>query len=211
MTDKKPIVLLSLYCGSLWGLTEATVGHILHWTFIPGLAGFVMFPIGLAFMAMAFKHSGKLSSIFLTAFVAANIKMADLIFPTPNLFAVVNPAIAILCESLAVMLVFSLKGFKQTLSRLDYVWGMAFIWRLVYGIGLFSAGLIFPAYSFFKQANIHIIQFYLIDSFISAALIYIVFYTLRRHESDFFLRIRSHSVFLTLGILLAAISVELLV
>jgi hypothetical protein len=211
MTDKKQLVWLPLFCGSLWGLAEATVGHLLHLTLIPGIAGFVMFPIGLAFMVMAFKHSGKLSSIFLTAFVAANIKMVNLFFPTHNMLAVINPAISIICESFAVMLVFSMKGLKQTLSRLDYIWRMAFVWRLVYGIGAFSLGFIFPGFSFFNETNARIIQFFLIDSFANAILIYIFYHTMKLPVSGLLQHIRRHSAIYTIGLFITAIVAEILI
>ena len=211
MTDKKQLVWLPIFCGSLWGLAEATVGHLLHRTLIPGIAGSVMFPIGLVFMVMAFKHSGKLSFIFLTALVAANIKMVDLLFPAHSLFMVINPAIAIICESLVVMLVFSFTGVKQSLSRLDYIWGMAFVWRLVYGVGTFTLGTIFHSYSFFNEANINIIQFFIIDSFINAILIYIFYHTMWSHVSGLWQHMRRHSTILTIGVFITAIVAEILV
>ncbi|MGB3862699.1 MAG: hypothetical protein WA915_11485 [Candidatus Aminicenantaceae bacterium] len=211
MPDKKQLVLIPLFWGSLWGLAEATVGNLLHWTLIPGIAGFVMFPIGLVFMVMAFNHSGKLSTIFLTALVAANIKMVDLFFPAHNLFAVINPAIAILCESVALMLVFSMKGFKQTLSRFGFIWSMAFVWRLVYGIGTLSLGFIFPAHSFFQQANVHIVRFFLIDSFANAILIYVFYHAMRLPVSGLSQHTRRHSAIYTIGVLITAVVVELLV
>ena len=43
---------LILFWGSMWGLTEATAGFFLHlWAVVlPGLPGFLMFPIAFYFM-----------------------------------------------------------------------------------------------------------------------------------------------------------------
>jgi hypothetical protein len=171
MMNPKKLLWISLFWGVLWGLAEATVGHFLHWISVPGIAGFVMFPIGLFFMVQAFKHSGKVSVIFFTALVAANVKLIDLFLPAHGLFAVTNPAVAILCESLAVMLAFSLEGSKQVLSSLSRVWSLALIWRLVYAISTFALGSIIPIQSFAEMGSGHIFRFLLLESFANAILI----------------------------------------
>ena len=97
--------------GSLWGIWEATAGHVIHLTRVPGLPGFIMFPAAFFFMSRAFVRSGRYHSIFLTACVAAGIKLFDIFIPGQNIQAVVNPAQAILLESLVVT------GFYYVLER----------------------------------------------------------------------------------------------
>jgi hypothetical protein len=116
MMNKKHLVWIPLFWGSLWGLVEATLGHVLHRIPIPGIAGAVMFPIGVFFMIQAYRNSGKIPVIFLTALVAANIKLIDLFLPARSPLAAINPAIAILCESYIVGLFFMLKDFKKNSS-----------------------------------------------------------------------------------------------
>ena len=99
VTNKRALIWIPLFWGSLWGLAEATLGHALHHVPIPGIAGYVMFPIGAFFMVQAFRYSGKLSAILLTAFVAAHIKLIDLFLPARSSLAVINPAMAMLCEA----------------------------------------------------------------------------------------------------------------
>ena len=176
MTNQRQLVWIPLFWGSLWGLAEATLGHILHWIPIPGIAGYVMFPIGMFFLVQAFRHSGKLSIIFLTALVAANIKLIDLFLPAQNPFAVINPAVAMLCESLAVGLFFSLKDFRKVLSRLDVILGMALVWRLFYGVMTLSFGFIFPVHNFAELGSAHFFGFFLLESSVNAILIYALFY-----------------------------------
>ncbi len=91
-----------LFWGTLWGIWEATAGHILHLTHVPGLPGLVMIPVAFFFMSKAFVGSGRYESVVLTACVAAGIKMFDMFIPGQSLQAVVNPAQAILLESLVV-------------------------------------------------------------------------------------------------------------
>jgi hypothetical protein len=95
-----PVVL---FWGALWGLSEATLGHLLHIVRIPGLAGFVMFPVGIFFMLKAYHDSSHLRMILLTASVAATIKLSDLLIPGALVLDVLRPALAILAESLVVI------------------------------------------------------------------------------------------------------------
>jgi hypothetical protein len=100
----------SIVWGLIWGIWEATAGYFIHLTHIPGLPGFVMFPAAFYFMSRAFVRSGKHEAIFLTACVAAGFKLLDLFIPGQNIQGVVNPAQAILLESLAVAGFYSFLG-----------------------------------------------------------------------------------------------------
>jgi hypothetical protein len=99
--------LIALFWGSLWGMAEATLGHILHLLRIPGLAGFVMFPVGVFFMIKAYQDSSNLSMILATSMVAATIKLSNMLFPGISPLDVLRPAIAIICESLVVIVLIS--------------------------------------------------------------------------------------------------------
>jgi hypothetical protein len=222
MTNQKQLVWIPLFWGSIWGLAEATLGHILHWMPIPGIAGYVMFPIGMFFLVQAFRHSGKLSIIFLTALVAANIKLIDFFLPVQSPFAVINPAVAILCESLAVGLFFWLKDFRIALFRLDVILGMALVWRLFYGVTILLLGFIFPVHNFTGLGSAHIFRFFLLESSVNAILIYALFHkyyfpiptgyflfpTTRIKESSFSHQILKHPALITVPIFVVAIAVE---
>jgi hypothetical protein len=223
MTDKRQLVWTSLFWGSLWGLAEATLGHALHQIPMPGIAGYVMFPVGVFFMVTAFKHSGQSTAIFLTALVAANIKLIDLLLPSQSPFAVINPAVAILCESLSVGLFFRIKDFKKILSRFDYILGMAFVWRVFYGIGAYSLGSIFRVSNFLELGSTHMLSFFLFESAVNATLIYIchriyknfipsMFVPLpasEEKESSYSHPLRKRPALLTIPLIVLAISVEL--
>lgn len=100
-------LIIALCWGSLWGLAEATLGHILHLVRIPGLAGFVMFPMGVFFMTKAYQDSKNLNVILTTSIVAATIKLSNMLFPGTSPFDVLRPAIAIISESLVVFVLIS--------------------------------------------------------------------------------------------------------
>jgi hypothetical protein len=88
--------------GLLWGTAEASVGHILHWIPIPGLAGLVMIPIGLFAMSRVFAATGRPALIPFAACVAAAVKLADLGLPGRGPVMALRPALAILIEGLLV-------------------------------------------------------------------------------------------------------------
>ncbi|MBU0712051.1 hypothetical protein KJ762_04105 [bacterium] len=101
MSDSQKLLRNSLLFGGMWGITEATLGYLLH--FLPmGFSGMIMFPIGFYFMFNAFKTTGKQSAIFYTAIIAAAIKCADVVLPATTAIRVVNPVVSIILESLVV-------------------------------------------------------------------------------------------------------------
>jgi hypothetical protein len=112
-------VLYPLFWGSLWGVSEATLGHVLHNLRLPVLPGALMFPIGVFFMLRAFRASERVSAIFLTSLVAAGFKFWDFFLPLHTPAAVFNPALAIVSESLLVMLIVLL---HRELNRFHKGW-----------------------------------------------------------------------------------------
>ncbi|MDH4196708.1 MAG: hypothetical protein OEW05_04810 [Candidatus Aminicenantes bacterium] len=91
----------ALFCGSVWGFGEATLGHLLHLARVPGLPGLVMFPFGVLVMGRVLARTGSAAAVFSTGVIAAGYKFFDLLLPGTDLLAVVNPAQAIILEALA--------------------------------------------------------------------------------------------------------------
>jgi len=90
-----------LLLGALWGIAEATIGHLLH--FLPcGFSGMVMFPIGFYFMYNAYLTTDKKSAVIATGFIAASIKFVDFLLPMKSPMGILNPAMSIVLESLVV-------------------------------------------------------------------------------------------------------------
>jgi len=90
-----------LIYGAVWGLGEATLGHLLHLTRVPGLPGLVMLPFGALIMGRVLARSGGAAAVFSAGAVAAAFKFLDLLLPGADIMAVINPARAILLEALA--------------------------------------------------------------------------------------------------------------
>jgi hypothetical protein len=93
----------ALLWGSVWGLGEATLGHLLHLARVPGLPGLVMasFAVWAMGRAAAGTRRNAAGTVMLTGAVAASFKLLDLLAPGTDLAAVANPVQAILLEALA--------------------------------------------------------------------------------------------------------------
>jgi len=91
----------ALFWGSVWGLAEATLGHLLHLARVPGLPGLVMVPVAVAVMGRAAVRSRSAVAVFLAGVVAASFKLLDLFVPGTDLLALSRPIQAILLEALA--------------------------------------------------------------------------------------------------------------
>lgn len=204
-------LLLCLLWGSLWGLAEATGGHLLHWLHIPGLAGFLMFPVGFFFMVKAYMSTRRLSSVFIIALVAAHIKLLDLFIPSPSFFAVVNPAAAIICESLAVTAFLSWKSFPKLESKIISLWAMSLSWRIFYGLWVNLSGYLFPAQNFLDLGALHAVRFFILETLISGALIFYLFRIIDLKIKDAPEFLRKQPVFTALSVFLAAVFLELLI
>lgn len=114
MKERASAVSAALVFGSLWGLAEATAGHALHALRVPGLAGFLMFPLGFFLMSLAAARAGRPYAAILTSAVAASVKLVDLLIPGVDVMAVLNPAQAILLQGLAAASLLSVFGAETT-------------------------------------------------------------------------------------------------
>ncbi len=103
----------ALFWGSVWGLGEATLGHLLHLARIPGLPGLVMIPFAVLVMGRAAARSRSAAAVFLTGVIAAGLKLFDLFVPGTDLLAIANPVQAILLEALAGAAWVSLEKIKK--------------------------------------------------------------------------------------------------
>jgi hypothetical protein len=176
MPEKKltiaSISAVALFYGSLWGLAEATAGHILHLLRIPGLAGLIMFPVGFFLMSRAFGRSGRFLAVFLISWIAAGIKLVDLFLPGADFLAVWNPVQAILLEGLAAAAILlaarkiRLTAAQAILASLS--WRLAYIALSFLWIELLAAG------NLFQVGPVFLLRFLLLDSLANGLLIYFI-------------------------------------
>jgi hypothetical protein len=170
--NTKQMVLAALFWGALWGIAEATIGYLAHLVVIlPGMAGFIMFPIGFYFMTRAYKSTGKPGVLLGTAAVAAAIKLVDLFLPGLTPIHTVSPAICILTEAVAVGLVFKLSNLEPVQFRFREALMASAGWRL--GFMFYSAVLFVLSLSgeFVQLGLDHMLRFLLLGSVINAVVI----------------------------------------
>lgn len=118
--------------GALWGIAEATAGHLLH-TFSLGIGWLIWFPMAYFFLHSIYHITQKPKCMLYAAVLAAGIKMIN-IFYTPRPDIVINPAVSIILEALAVFAVYSY--LLREKSRLDltgvHILVFGFAWRILY-------------------------------------------------------------------------------
>ena len=158
--------------GGLWGISEATLGYLLHLlgriTPIPGLAGFVMFPVGLFFMLAASRAGGGGSAVLLTAVVAAGIKTASAALPSVPWLFVSNPALSILAEGLIVFT--GLRLFTLNRDRLlpAKTLALAVGWRILFLLMVF----VLPVQKgILMKGTSALLSFLLVESVVNALII----------------------------------------
>ncbi len=136
-----PVFFTILVWGSLWGIFEATVGYLLH--LLPvSLSWLILYPAAGFFMAGVHRKTGRISSVVLVATLCASIKMLNLLLPG-RIDKVINPAVSILFEGLAVAAVlFALHRLLGERLKSPPVKALAALsmntgWRLLFIVYLF--------------------------------------------------------------------------
>ena len=100
------LIIGILIFGSIWGFLEATLGGFLHMIIFPA-KGAIMSGIGVAIMASALAIYKKPAMLLGIGIVAASFKLLDVwLFALPvSSIHIINPAMAIIFESLVFSLV----------------------------------------------------------------------------------------------------------
>lgn len=111
MPQNRPIRILSrdgllaiLFLGSLWGALEAVVGGVLHRVLPPTAPGHIMLALAMGILVYAVRLTKRPAVPVAMALVAAPLKLASgALFALPIAAPeVLNPAMAILAQGLAI-------------------------------------------------------------------------------------------------------------
>lgn len=118
MNKNMKLVTLVIFYGSIWGILEATLGHLLH--FIPvTIAGSIMFPIASYILYKAYKKTDSKRALIYIGIVAASIKAIDFLLPALSIYKTINPMISILLEALVVA--FVIKMITKEENKTSYL------------------------------------------------------------------------------------------
>lgn len=121
----------AIIIGAIWGMTEATVGYVLH-LFAAQIGWMLWFPIAFLFIHMAYGTTKSYALTILSAGVAASLKLINLFFPV-RADMVFNPAVSILLEALSVVLVYHyITKNKKNEPAFFEILLIGFTWRVLY-------------------------------------------------------------------------------
>ncbi len=175
---KKHICIIVFY-GAIWGLVEATLGHVLHiW---PVKIGWMLwFPIAFYFMKTVYLKTGKHWSVIITALIAAIIKLVDLFAPV-RIDYVINPAVSIVLESLAVYTIFRVVS-RYGINKSSIIL-INTSWRILYILYV----LFLPEY-LIEISPISSLQsflnFFIIENIVTSLFIYVIGIILQKTKSS---------------------------
>lgn len=165
-------VALVVALGSLWGFIEATLGYGLHLlrrvTPLPGLTGYLLFPIGFFIMLAAARQSGKSTAAIGVAAVAALVKASSGFLPSVAWIFVVNPALAILAEGAIVGAGVAMFSFRRSPVAIPQALAVSVVWRALF------LGLVFvlPVQKgILMKGTQALLTFVLFDSAVNALLV----------------------------------------
>ncbi|MCK9479524.1 MAG: hypothetical protein M0R40_08525 [Firmicutes bacterium] len=129
-------VINIVFWGAIWGVFEATVGYALHAVSF-GYGWLIWYPAACFFLANVYRKTKSPSAVFLAGLLCASVKMLNLLSPI-RIDKVINPAISIVFEALAIGLVIHLtKRFfngkrNHIAAKTVVVLAMNTFWRLMY-------------------------------------------------------------------------------
>jgi hypothetical protein len=128
---KKQHLTMILFFGAIWGLLEATLGYLLQ--FLPPLvSGSIMFPIGATLLIYAYKNTGSRISILYVGLIAASIKAVNFFMPGLIPIKTYNPMIAIMLQSLAMIIIIPLFNRKEVPIQLLSLGAASILWRVMF-------------------------------------------------------------------------------
>ena len=116
--------------------------------------------------------TGKADAVFQVALVAALIKCCDFLIPGNIPIRILNPALSILLEGLAVALVFAYAERRNFAVGFASVFSMGVLWRAVFLFYLFLISLIdLPAALVTDGLQVSL-RFLFLESFVNAILMF---------------------------------------
>lgn len=188
MNKKIKLFTQILFYGSLWGLIEATLGHVLH--FIPiTIAGSIMFPIAGFILYKAYQKTESKAAIFYIGFIAAMIKSVDFLLPQISIYKTINPMLSIMLEALAVVLVVTMITSKKPANKYLALPIASISWRTLF-IGWMTfqfilTGNLAPYIQSYSAGFTFVIISGVISGVLASALLYVdskVKFTFKRFE-----------------------------
>jgi hypothetical protein len=178
MNENKGILAYVIFFGALWGILEATLGYALQ--FLPPLvSGSVMFPIAASLMILTYNHTKSRSSIIYVAMIAASIKSINFFMPGLLPIKTYNPMIAIMLQSLVMVVIIPLFQKKEVSQVLLGLFIIGFSWRLLF-LGNIAINNALTGFQFMQlQSFANMINFVFLYGLIEAIFLVFIFYAIK--------------------------------
>lgn len=163
-----------IFWGSLWGLTEASLGFLLHGLKIPGLAGSVLPAIAFYFLYRLYQSGGSAGDVFGASLIAAGLKSLDIVVSPMDLMSVINPVRAIILEGLVAALALQVLNRRPVRSMVRIILsGLLFPFgsSLAYGLTAFIESSVFHSGNIFQTEPVNLIRFFLLSPLVTAFVI----------------------------------------
>jgi hypothetical protein len=131
MNNHRNLLWNVLLFGAIWGIVEATLGYVLQ--FLPSLvSGSVMFPIGATILIYTYRKTGSAKALVGVALIAATIKSVNFFMPGLPPIKTYNPMIAIMLQSLVVVMVVDRFKSPSLAVRIPAILLVGFAWRTLF-------------------------------------------------------------------------------
>ncbi len=131
MTNNIKTISTILFFGALWGILEATIGHVLH--FLPAtIAGSIMFPIAGAILYKAYRRLNNRPALIYVGLVAALIKSVNFLMPSLSIYKTINPMIAIIMETALVVIVITMLASDRIQNQAGAAVIASIGWRVLF-------------------------------------------------------------------------------
>lgn len=170
--EVKRNISIVLFWGAIWGIVEATLGYFLHLiSFSMGWC--IWLPLAFYFLNKVYTQTKKTNYLVYVGAIAAAIKLVNL-FMTSQINKVINPAMSIIFEALALCAIYKVIENKKT--KLNYLGVLAanFAWRIMYILYLFIMPYYFSEGSPISGLQ-SFLKFFLLESIVTSVIIYIYF------------------------------------
>lgn len=166
--DSLKYISTAIFWGSLWGITEAILGYLLHKiNFSFGWC--IWFPMAFYFMDRIYRKVKKAQYVLYGVLITSVIKLTDLFIET-RVDKVINPSISIIFEAAAIFVVYKIVERNHKKVGIIAVTVLNFFWR-----GLYIGYLLLAPKSFLSISPLRglnpFLQFILVESTVNIATI----------------------------------------
>lgn len=196
-----------LFWGAMWGIGEATIGNVIHLASIafPGLPGFVMFPFAFYFMRRVYLETKEPKAVLCTALIAVAIKLVDFLIPGYIAIRIINPALSIILEGLAVSLVFTYCEKKEVVFGFFEGLSTGILWRGLWLMYMLLISMFELPAALVTDGIAVSLRFLIVESLVNAFLILFIVGSLKQKELRYRAPVFSYMAFVTALVLQIAI------